>query len=87
MDYGIKISIPWTPDEFVEQARKLVHLFGNQAIVNDRADRAIFDNLTAGCKKIERDPARPTLIRTVRGIGYMMTEGAAPVPQDPPSTS
>jgi DNA-binding response OmpR family regulator len=27
-------------------------------------------------KKIERDPSQPRLIKTVRGVGYMLTENA-----------
>jgi DNA-binding response OmpR family regulator len=36
-------------------------------------DRSV-DNLVARLrKKIETDPARPSLIKTVRGAGYMFT--------------
>ena len=36
-------------------------------------DRSI-DNLVARLrKKVERDPDRPTLIKTVRGVGYTFT--------------
>ena len=37
-------------------------------------DRTIDNQVARLRKKIERDPARPILIKTVRGIGYMLTE-------------
>jgi DNA-binding response OmpR family regulator len=37
-------------------------------------DRAIDNQVARLRKKIERDPARPLLIKTVRGIGYILTE-------------
>jgi len=39
-------------------------------------DRTIDNQVARLRKKIERDPARPMLIKTVRGIGYMLTESA-----------
>jgi DNA-binding response OmpR family regulator len=39
-------------------------------------DRAIDNQVARLRKKIERDPSRPMLIKTVRGIGYQLTEGA-----------
>lgn len=39
-------------------------------------DRTIDNQVARLRKKIERDPARPSLIRTVRGVGYMLTETA-----------
>jgi DNA-binding response OmpR family regulator len=41
-------------------------------------DRAIDNQVARLRKKIERDPAHPLLIRTVRGIGYTLTEAAVP---------
>ncbi|MBM2576462.1 response regulator [Jannaschia sp. Os4] len=40
-------------------------------------DRAIDNQVARLRKKIERDPADPQLIRTVRGVGYMLTERPA----------
>jgi DNA-binding response OmpR family regulator len=37
-------------------------------------DRAIDNQVARLRKKIERDPSDPRLIRTVRGVGYMLTE-------------
>ncbi|MEM8822379.1 MAG: response regulator [Pseudomonadota bacterium] len=37
-------------------------------------DRTIDNQVARLRKKIERDPTHPELIRTVRGIGYMLTE-------------
>ncbi|SDZ40317.1 DNA-binding response regulator, OmpR family, contains REC and winged-helix (wHTH) domain [Jannaschia faecimaris] len=37
-------------------------------------DRTIDNQVARLRKKIERDPAHPDLIRTVRGVGYMLTE-------------
>ncbi|MEH6645983.1 response regulator [Sulfitobacter sp.] len=48
-------------------------------------DRAIDNQVARLRKKIERDPARPLLIKTVRGIGYILTE--SPVEQDYRSSS
>ena len=39
-------------------------------------DRTIDNQVARLRKKIERDPAHPRLIRTVRGFGYMLTEAA-----------
>jgi len=39
-------------------------------------DRTIDNQVARLRKKIERDPARPLLIKTVRGIGYILTENA-----------
>lgn len=39
-------------------------------------DRAIDNQVARLRKKIERDPTRPMLIKTVRGIGYLLTETA-----------
>lgn len=36
-------------------------------------DRTIDNQVARLRRKIERDPARPELIRTVRGVGYMLT--------------
>ncbi len=41
-------------------------------------DRAIDNQVARLRKKIERDPARPLLIKSVRGIGYTLTEAAVP---------
>lgn len=41
-------------------------------------DRTIDNQVARLRKKIERDPARPRLIKTVRGIGYALTERAEP---------
>ena len=41
-------------------------------------DRAIDNQVARLRKKIERDPARPLLIKTVRGSGYTLTEVAVP---------
>ena len=37
-------------------------------------DRTIDNQIARLRKKIERDPMNPTLIKTVRGVGYMLTE-------------
>ncbi|WP_040609016.1 response regulator [Pseudooceanicola batsensis] len=37
-------------------------------------DRTIDNQVARLRKKLERDPARPQLIKTVRGLGYMLTE-------------
>lgn len=39
-------------------------------------DRTIDNQVARLRKKIERDPAHPRLIKTVRGIGYILTENA-----------
>lgn len=41
-------------------------------------DRTIDNQVARLRKKIERDAANPKLIKTVRGVGYMMTETAKP---------
>ncbi|MEO9629767.1 MAG: helix-turn-helix domain-containing protein, partial [Sulfitobacter sp.] len=37
-------------------------------------DRTIDNQVARLRKKVERDPARPQLIKTVRGVGYVLTE-------------
>lgn len=41
-------------------------------------DRAIDNQVARLRKKIERDPTRPLLIKSVRGMGYMLTEAVVP---------
>ena len=41
----------------------------------DSFDRAIDLRVTRLRRKIERDPAHPETIRTVRGVGYMFVPG------------
>jgi two-component system phosphate regulon response regulator OmpR len=43
--------------------------------VADSFDRAIDLRVTRLRRKIERDPAHPETIRTVRGVGYMFVPG------------
>lgn len=45
-------------------------------------DRTIDNQVARLRKKIERDPAQPRLIKTVRGVGYMLTEVARRKGQD-----
>ena len=42
-------------------------------------DRTIDNQVARLRKKVERDPARPLLIKTVRGVGYVLTESPTPV--------
>lgn len=46
-------------------------------------DRTIDNQVARLRKKIERDPGHPRLIKTVRGIGYMLTEAPGAGPQGP----
>jgi DNA-binding response OmpR family regulator len=55
---------------------RLMDLIGGPAWVP--LDRAIDNQVARLRKKVERDPARPLLIKTVRGIGYTLTETAVP---------
>lgn len=50
-------------------------------------DRTIDNQVARLRKKIERDPARPLLIKTVRGIGYMLTESAVGLGNQSSSTA
>ncbi len=50
-------------------------------------DRTIDNQVARLRKKIERDPAQPRLIKTVRGVGYILTERAAPRNQSAPVAS
>lgn len=45
-------------------------------------DRTIDNQVARLRKKIERDAADPKLIKTIRGIGYMLTEAAIPLGDD-----
>jgi hypothetical protein len=44
----VQVGVPWTPDEFIEQAAKARHPFDDPAKVADRHKFAIFLNLTQG---------------------------------------
>jgi len=48
----VHLGLPWTPTEFIDQARQLEHPFAKQAVVPDRSLRAIFHVLTKGPKGI-----------------------------------
>jgi DNA-binding response OmpR family regulator len=50
-------------------------------------DRTIDNQVARLRKKVERDPARPALIKTVRGVGYMLTEAARDASQPPSRTA
>lgn len=50
-------------------------------------DRTIDNQVARLRKKIERDPGHPLLIKTVRGIGYMLTENPLSGPHVPASTA
>jgi DNA-binding response OmpR family regulator len=50
-------------------------------------DRTVDNQVARLRKKIERDAANPKLIKTVRGVGYMLTEAAKPRDQSVPSTA
>jgi DNA-binding winged helix-turn-helix (wHTH) protein len=42
-------------------------------------DRTIDNQVARLRRKIERDPSQPRLIKTIRGIGYMLTVAAQPL--------
>lgn len=48
-------------------------------------DRTIDNQVARLRRKIERDPSRPLLIKTIRGVGYMLTTAPGPIVQDHPS--
>ncbi|MEM1429335.1 MAG: response regulator transcription factor [Pseudomonadota bacterium] len=64
---------------------RLMDLIGGPAWVP--LDRTIDNQIARLRKKIERDPARPQLIKTVRGVGYMLTQGPEEVSQPLPNTA
>ena len=45
-------------------------------------DRTIDNQVARLRRKIERDPSHPLLIKTIRGVGYMLTVAANPIAQD-----
>jgi DNA-binding response OmpR family regulator len=67
---------------FVDNPKRVLSRDRLMDLVNGTAwaplDRAIDNQVARLRKKIERDPARALLIKTVRGIGYTLTD--APVP-------
>jgi hypothetical protein len=44
----VQVGVPWTPDEFIEQATRARHPYDDPAKVADRHKFAIFLNLTQG---------------------------------------
>ena len=57
---GEPFTLPYPEDPLSEYAREM-----------EAFDRAIDLRITRLRRKIERDPAHPEAIRTVRGVGYM----------------
>jgi DNA-binding response OmpR family regulator len=67
---------------FVDNPKRVLSRDRLMDLINGPAwtplDRAIDNQVARLRKKIERDPAHPLLIKTVRGIGYTLIEAAVP---------
>jgi DNA-binding response OmpR family regulator len=67
---------------FIDNPKRLLSRDRLMDLINGPAwtplDRAIDNQVARLRKKVERDPAHPLLIKTVRGIGYTLTEAAIP---------
>jgi DNA-binding response OmpR family regulator len=68
---------------FIDNPKRLLSRDRLMDLINGPAwtplDRAIDNQVARLRKKIERDPAHPLLIKTVRGIGYTLTDVAVPL--------
>ena len=76
---------------FIEHAKRPLTRDTLMDLINGQdwtpLDRTIDNQVARLRKKIERDAASPRLIRTVRGVGYVLTESAVPLdypPKDAP---
>jgi two-component system, OmpR family, response regulator len=74
-EFALLETLARHPDHAFTRDRLIDHLHGRMAGPFDRAIDAQVARLR---RKIERDPARPTLIRSIRGTGYLL---AGPVVQ------
>lgn len=75
-------------------ARQPGHVFTREALMDltrgrslEAFDRSIDAQIARLRKKIERDPHNPSLVKSVRGIGYVFTGRPSRSPADPDSRS
>lgn len=86
------VSVPLTTGEFdilAVLARQPGHVFARETLMDltrgrslEAFDRSIDAQIARLRKKIESDPHNPTLVKSVRGVGYVFT-GRPPRPDRP----
>ena len=74
MEFDLLAAFASNPNRVLSRDRLLTLTHNDEA---DVFDRSIDVRVTRLRRKIERDPARPSLIRTMRGAGYMYVPGGA----------
>ena len=74
MELDLLLLFAARPGQVLSRERLLVLAHGKDV---DPLDRSIDVRITRLRRKIEVDPGRPTLIRTVRGLGYVFEPDAA----------
>lgn len=74
MEFDLLVSLARNPDRVMDRNR-LLDLSHKQN--NDPFDRSIDVRIARLRRKIEPEPSRPRIIKTVRGIGYMLVSDPA----------
>ncbi len=74
MEYDLLVGFGRNPDRVMDRNR-LLDLAHKQN--NDPFDRSIDVRIARLRRKIEREPSRPRIIKTVRGVGYMLVSDPA----------
>jgi two-component system response regulator RegX3 len=72
-EFRILALLARQPDRAVSRREIVEHLWRSQHVGDERTCDVHVKNLR---RKIERDPARPERLVTVRGVGYMLRTGA-----------
>jgi two-component system phosphate regulon response regulator OmpR len=76
MEFDLLLLLAGRPGQVLSRGTLLGLAHGKEV---EPFDRSIDIRITRLRRKLERDPANPTLIRTVRGQGYLFTpDGTAP---------
>lgn len=74
MELDLLLLLATRPGQVLSRERLLALAHGKEV---DPLDRSIDVRITRLRRKIEQDPTRPRLIRTVRGLGYVFEPDAA----------
>ena len=74
MEFDLLAAFAKNPNRVLSRERLLVLAHNRDT---DPFDRSIDVRITRIRRKVERDPARPQVIKTMRGVGYMFVPTGA----------